>query len=61
MNLQALTLDQLAELMTAASKAADKPDVTPGHINPMVADGLPQNSNSTFNLIHVNAWLAEKI
>jgi hypothetical protein len=61
MNLQTLSCDKLAELMTAASKAADKPKVTVEHIAKLVAAGLPQNADETFNLIHVNAWLAERV
>ena len=47
--------------MTAASKATDKPKVTVEHIAKLVAAGLPQNADETFNLIHVNAWLAERV
>jgi hypothetical protein len=58
MNLRALSCDELAELMTVASKAADKSEVTVEQIAEMVSNGLPQNPDETFNLIHVNAWLA---
>ena len=54
MNLQALTIDQLAELLTAARPAGTDEITT----DQLAAMGLPTNPDGSYHLVHVTAALA---
>lgn len=54
-NPQALTIPQLAELLTKSGRTK----IAPASIAADVAAGAPANADGTINLLHYAAWLAE--
>ena len=57
LNPAALTVDELARLLTAAGGR----QVTPEQVQADIDAGAPVNATGTLNLLHVTAWLAREV
>jgi hypothetical protein len=57
LNPAALTVDELARLLSAAGGR----QVSPEQVQADIDAGAPVNASGTLNLLHVTAWLAREV
>ena len=57
MKLTGLTIDQLAQVLTAAGSDA----VTAEQVEARLAEGAPRNPDGTINLVTYTAWLVLRL